>query len=170
MPRRGIHHQLPSAPFLDVGDADKREQEVGNTVAGREQPREFLVQSDGLDQHGREVVARHVNPGELLHGLRSRAQQESPHRARARVGGLAAEEVPPADGMLALVRGGPLNLFGLGDDPRVHDVFGFEVGDDGFGGFDFAVRDEPAGGFGEPGDGAEEDDDEDELEGEGQAP
>lgn len=63
-----------------------------------------------------------------------------------------------------------MDFFGLGDDPGVVEVFGFEVGDDGFGLFDVAVGDEPAGGFGEPGDGGEEDDDEDELEGEGEAP
>lgn len=47
----GIHHQFPTAPFLDVGDADEAEQEIRDGVAGCEQPRELLVQPDGLDQH-----------------------------------------------------------------------------------------------------------------------
>jgi len=72
--------------------------------------------------------------------------------------------------VLALIGGGPLDFLGLGDDPGVVEVFGFEVGDDGFGLFNVAVGDEPARGFGEPWDGGEEDEDEDELEGEGEAP
>ncbi len=153
-----------------MGDADQAEEEVGDGVAGGEEAREFFVQPDRLDQHCGEVVRCHINPRQLLHCLRARAQQQSPHRARAGRAGAPAQQIPPADGVLALVGGGVLDLFGLCDDPGVVEGLGFEVGDDGFGEVDLAVGDEPAGGFREPGDGGEEDGDEDELEGEGEAP
>ena len=63
-----------------------------------------------------------------------------------------------------------MDFFGFGDDPGIVGGEGFEVGDYSFGGGYFTVSDEPAGGFGEPGDGGEENKDEDELEGEGETP
>lgn len=72
--------------------------------------------------------------------------------------------------MFTLIVGGPLDFLGLSYDPGVIEVFGFEIGDDGFGLFNVSVGDEPAGRFGEPWDGGEEDEDEDKLEGQGEAP
>ncbi len=86
-----VHHQLPATPFLDVGDADEAEEEIGDGVAGCEQPCELLVQPNGLDQHRGQVVRRYINARQLLHRLRACSKYQPSDCARARGAGAAAQ-------------------------------------------------------------------------------
>jgi hypothetical protein len=69
-----------------------------------------------------------------------------------------------------LVGGGEADLLEFGLDVGVIDGGALDVGEDEFGFVDAVLCDQPARGFGEPGDGGEEDDDEDELQRQGDAP
>ena len=117
--------------MLDVGDADQAEEQVRHRVAGGEQARELVVEADGTDQDSREVVRRDVYSGQLLHGLRAGTEEEAADRLGAAfVAGLAAQEVPPFDGVGLLVLDGVDDFFVLRQDEGVVDVAVLEVGED----------------------------------------
>jgi hypothetical protein len=58
---RGVHEHLPATPALDVGDPDEREEQVRYAVAGGEEAGHLVVEADGGDEDGGEVVGCDVN-------------------------------------------------------------------------------------------------------------
>lgn len=47
-----VHHHLPSAPSLNVGDTNEREEEIGDAIAGSKKTSEAVLESNALGEHG----------------------------------------------------------------------------------------------------------------------
>lgn len=53
----GEDHHISTAPPLDIGNTNKRKEQIGHAVAGGKQSGHLFVQTDGFDEYCREVVA-----------------------------------------------------------------------------------------------------------------
>lgn len=68
---RSVNEHFATTPSFDIGDSDERKEEVADAVAGGEETGHHIGETDGFDEHGGEIVARDVDSGELLNGLRA---------------------------------------------------------------------------------------------------
>ena len=116
--RRGRNHHLAAAEALDHRRRDERRGQVRQRRAGRDQTRPAVVEPYRFLQERRQVVAHDVDAAELLHRLRARPQQESPHRLRPR-SRAAAHDVSPARRVLPLVLDAEHDLVSVRHDVRV---------------------------------------------------
>lgn len=162
-----VNEHFTTTPSFDVGDSDERKEEIADAVAGGEETGHHIGETDGFDEHGGEIVARDVDSGELLNGLRAHSQNESSERCSSSgwvAGGFASEEITDADRVFSFVLDGEFNFAEFGLYVGIHNVGAFDIGENQFGFVDAVFLNEPARRLGKPGDGGVEDGDEDELE------